>query len=70
MHRFPTRRVFSGTEFELVTCQPRSNTSTTRLPWPLVEGEERWEPLITSKAFSLKIGKESYCRLYGAQRYG
>ncbi|GFS68483.1 hypothetical protein TNCV_4584131 [Trichonephila clavipes] len=30
----PTRQVFSGTGFELVTSQPRSDTLTTRLSRP------------------------------------
>ncbi|GFW04487.1 uncharacterized protein TNCV_878561 [Trichonephila clavipes] len=34
VHRSPTRRVFSGTELELMTHQPRSDALTTRLPWP------------------------------------
>ncbi|GFU78023.1 uncharacterized protein TNCV_4855011 [Trichonephila clavipes] len=34
VHRCPTRRVFNGTGIELVTCQPRSYTLTTRLPRP------------------------------------
>ncbi|GFV62128.1 hypothetical protein TNCV_4109311 [Trichonephila clavipes] len=35
-HLSPTRWVFSGTELELVPCQPRSDTLTTRLAWPLI----------------------------------
>ncbi|GFU31792.1 hypothetical protein TNCV_1176581 [Trichonephila clavipes] len=34
VHRCPTREVFSGTGLELETSQPRSDTLTTRLPWP------------------------------------
>ncbi|GFT21836.1 hypothetical protein TNCV_3179451 [Trichonephila clavipes] len=30
----PTRRVLSGTRLEFMTCQPRSDTLTTRLQWP------------------------------------
>ncbi|GFT06806.1 hypothetical protein TNCV_17931 [Trichonephila clavipes] len=31
VHRASTRRVFSGTELEHVTCHPQSDTLTTRL---------------------------------------
>ncbi|GFX17361.1 hypothetical protein TNCV_3553641 [Trichonephila clavipes] len=34
VHRSPTRWVFSGTGLKLMTCQPRSDTLTTRLPRP------------------------------------
>ncbi|GFV92316.1 hypothetical protein TNCV_3949261 [Trichonephila clavipes] len=34
MHISPTRRVFSSTGFELVTCQQRSDNLTTRLLRP------------------------------------
>ncbi|GFV53757.1 uncharacterized protein TNCV_4589211 [Trichonephila clavipes] len=34
VHHCPTRLVFSGTGFELITRQPRSDTLTTRLPQP------------------------------------
>ncbi|GFY12480.1 hypothetical protein TNCV_1799021 [Trichonephila clavipes] len=34
VHRSLTWKVFSGTELELVTSQPRSDTLTTRLPRP------------------------------------
>ncbi|GFX13201.1 uncharacterized protein TNCV_2989651 [Trichonephila clavipes] len=34
MHRSTTRWVFNGTVLELVTCQARSDTLTTRLPQP------------------------------------
>ncbi|GFS75475.1 hypothetical protein TNCV_1640811 [Trichonephila clavipes] len=34
VHRCPTRRVFSGTGLELMTCLPRSDTLTTGLPQP------------------------------------
>ncbi|GFV18109.1 hypothetical protein TNCV_169131 [Trichonephila clavipes] len=34
MHRSPTQPVFSGTGAELVVCQPRSDTLTTRLLRP------------------------------------
>ncbi|GFU86483.1 hypothetical protein TNCV_1418351 [Trichonephila clavipes] len=31
VHHCPTRRVFIGTRLELMTCQPRSATLTTKL---------------------------------------
>ncbi|GFV99299.1 uncharacterized protein TNCV_1512711 [Trichonephila clavipes] len=34
VHRCPTRRVFSGTGIELMTCLPWLDTLTTRLPQP------------------------------------
>ncbi|GFX30289.1 uncharacterized protein TNCV_1963961 [Trichonephila clavipes] len=34
VYRCPTRRVFSGTGFELMTCLPRLDTLTTGLPQP------------------------------------
>ncbi|GFS52467.1 hypothetical protein TNCV_4851401 [Trichonephila clavipes] len=34
MHHSPTRRVINGTGLELMTCQPRPDTLTTRLPRP------------------------------------
>ncbi|GFT84535.1 uncharacterized protein TNCV_3380431 [Trichonephila clavipes] len=39
-HRCPTRRVFSGTGLELMTCLSLSDTLTTGLPQPeaLLEG--------------------------------
>ncbi|GFV27756.1 hypothetical protein TNCV_4169781 [Trichonephila clavipes] len=35
-HRSPTRQVLSGTELELVTSQPPSDTLPTSLPRPLL----------------------------------
>ncbi|GFS68357.1 uncharacterized protein TNCV_3000421 [Trichonephila clavipes] len=35
VHRCPTRRVFSGTGIELMTCLPWLDTLTTGLPQPL-----------------------------------
>ncbi|GFW35293.1 hypothetical protein TNCV_3004511 [Trichonephila clavipes] len=37
VHRVLTRWIFSGTGLELVTCHPRSDTLTTRLPRPRYE---------------------------------
>ncbi|GFT78698.1 uncharacterized protein TNCV_1994321 [Trichonephila clavipes] len=37
VHRCPTRRVFSGTGIELMTCLPWLDTLTTGLPQPQVE---------------------------------
>ncbi|GFT24715.1 hypothetical protein TNCV_2856441 [Trichonephila clavipes] len=34
VHRCPTRRVFSGTGIELMTCLPWLDTLTTGLPQP------------------------------------
>ncbi|GFT73565.1 hypothetical protein TNCV_4021661 [Trichonephila clavipes] len=34
VNRSLTRRVFGGTRLELMTYHPRSDTLTTRLPWP------------------------------------
>ncbi|GFY28070.1 hypothetical protein TNCV_4394041 [Trichonephila clavipes] len=34
VHHCPTRRVFSGTEIELMTCLPGSDTLTTGPPQP------------------------------------
>ncbi|GFX06970.1 hypothetical protein TNCV_1555731 [Trichonephila clavipes] len=34
VHRYPTWRVFSGIELELMTCLPRSDTLTTGPPQP------------------------------------
>ncbi|GFU70899.1 hypothetical protein TNCV_2206161 [Trichonephila clavipes] len=34
VHRSSAWQVFNGTGLELVTSQPRSDTLTTRLPWP------------------------------------
>ncbi|GFW64893.1 uncharacterized protein TNCV_391591 [Trichonephila clavipes] len=36
VHRCPTRRVFSGTGIELMTCLPWLDTLTTGLPQPLL----------------------------------
>ncbi|GFW12805.1 hypothetical protein TNCV_3885151 [Trichonephila clavipes] len=36
VHRCPTRRVFSGTGIELMTCLPWLDTLTTGLPQPPV----------------------------------
>ncbi|GFV28844.1 hypothetical protein TNCV_4050921 [Trichonephila clavipes] len=35
VHCCPTQRVFSGAGLELVISQPRSDTLSTRLPWPI-----------------------------------
>ncbi|GFT51636.1 uncharacterized protein TNCV_2632961 [Trichonephila clavipes] len=40
VHRCPTRRVFSGTGIELMTCLPWLDTLTTGLPQPEVRQEE------------------------------
>ncbi|GFW73614.1 uncharacterized protein TNCV_1540691 [Trichonephila clavipes] len=45
VHRCPTRRVFSGTGIELMTCLPWLDTLTTGLPQPLVCGQtflQKW----------------------------
>ncbi|GFX16216.1 uncharacterized protein TNCV_4704701 [Trichonephila clavipes] len=39
VHRCPTRRVFSGTGIELMTCLPWLDTLTTGLPQPLKLGQ-------------------------------
>ncbi|GFU70532.1 uncharacterized protein TNCV_2511881 [Trichonephila clavipes] len=36
VHRCPTRRVFSGTGIELMTCLPWLDTLTTGLPQPYI----------------------------------
>ncbi|GFU26039.1 uncharacterized protein TNCV_5105181 [Trichonephila clavipes] len=54
MHLYPTRRVFSGTGLELMTCQPRSDTLTTRLPWPLTVGwtsDQRKKTRVSESSF-------------------
>ncbi|GFT30457.1 hypothetical protein TNCV_2377451 [Trichonephila clavipes] len=48
VHRFPIRRVFSGTWLELVTCQPLSDTLITRLPRPR-DGPRSIEPRPSTK---------------------
>ncbi|GFX12391.1 uncharacterized protein TNCV_64371 [Trichonephila clavipes] len=40
VHRCPTRRVFSGTWIELMTCLPWLDTLTTGLPQP---PRDRWD---------------------------
>ncbi|GFX91404.1 uncharacterized protein TNCV_1934201 [Trichonephila clavipes] len=39
VHRCPTRRVFSGTGIELMTCLPWLDTLTTGLPQPHMKDE-------------------------------
>ncbi|GFT24252.1 uncharacterized protein TNCV_2064761 [Trichonephila clavipes] len=41
VHRCPTRRVFSGTGIELMTCLPWLDTLTTGLPQPLWRSESQ-----------------------------
>ncbi|GFV75662.1 uncharacterized protein TNCV_2241111 [Trichonephila clavipes] len=40
VHRCPTRRVFSGTGIELMTCLPWLDTLTTGLPQPHASMED------------------------------
>ncbi|GFX40504.1 uncharacterized protein TNCV_2372881 [Trichonephila clavipes] len=42
VHRCPTRRVFSGTGIELMTCLPWLDTLTTGLPQPLRQTKIFW----------------------------
>ncbi|GFV43229.1 hypothetical protein TNCV_2049101 [Trichonephila clavipes] len=49
-----------------------SRRAASPLVW-LVEGEKRWEALMTSKCPPSKLGwkrAKLYCHLYGAQSYG
>ncbi|GFV23465.1 uncharacterized protein TNCV_4781761 [Trichonephila clavipes] len=58
VHRCPTRRVFSGTGIELMTCLPWLDTLTTGLPQPCEVGGRKGggkggRPLTTPRVFSL-----------------
>ncbi|GFV74627.1 hypothetical protein TNCV_5130691 [Trichonephila clavipes] len=50
----PTRRVFSGTGLELLTCLPLSDTSTTGLPQPLERTVEWMSAQVAAAWYSPK----------------
>ncbi|GFU31819.1 uncharacterized protein TNCV_1176801 [Trichonephila clavipes] len=60
VHRCPTRRVFSGTGIELMTCLPWLDTLTTGLPQPLNNAtlyskEENWRNAQRNRAHPRRV---------------